>query len=243
MFSVGWALLRRYTVLQKRHILMQSRSLLWHRFCILARRRCVMPRARCILLLLSLALSCCVCCVLLHSATQVMFAAQTRLLHSGPLSAALSMRSAALLPSIAQACSPGATSSSLTTEKTWAPQDDQNQHRVNSHGCPCLTVASDVIRAIIFRGMGTLTHTDTFAISHHNYFGPLYVPTGQPIHGPLQVARMPRLIQHKSVWGGLEWAGMRWNWVVWSGVGWSGVERGGVGWRGVWQDEGGRQKH
>ena len=29
-----------------------------------------------------------------------------------------------------------------------------------------------------------------------------------------QVARMPRLIQQKSVWGGLEWRGMEWNGVV-----------------------------
>ena len=57
----------------------------------------------------------------------------------------------------------------------------------------------------------------------------------------IQVARMPRLIQHKSVSGWWEWGGMGWNGVVWSGVGWSGVERGGLGWR--VEDEGGRQKH
>ena len=47
----------------------------------------------------------------------------------------------------------------------------------------------------------------------------------------IQVARMPRLIQHKSVRGGLEWGG----------VGWNGVERGGVARGG--EDEVGRQKH
>ena len=62
-----------------------------------------------------------------------------------------------------------------------------------------------------------------------------------PSSSDIQVARMPRLIQHKSVWGGLEWGGMGRNGVAWSGVGWSGVERGGVGWRGVGRmQEGGK---
>ena len=57
----------------------------------------------------------------------------------------------------------------------------------------------------------------------------------------IQVARMPRLIQHKSVWGGLEWGGMGWCGVEWGGVEWSGEGWVGVAWGG--QGAGGRQKH
>ena len=49
------------------------------------------------------------------------------------------------------------------------------------------------------------------------------------LHLFIQVARMPRLIQHKSVWVGLEWGGMGWCGVEWGAVEWKEVWWGGVG--------------